>query len=322
MYWEYSDTDEKSYQQYVADLRQRLREAYRAATTQAEKARVRQKKNYDKLARASVLEVGDRVLVKRLAFDGRHKIEDRWEEEPYVICKQPASDVPVYTVSKEDGTGRTRTLHRNHLLPIGSLPVDFEDDNQALTPVDDAKEDSDEEEVYLVTAEEDHAGEDTTQSVAGRAEDAQTAEVDQSDIHSDEEEAAEEIDTFNDDLDHLEDGHISDTNSTQSEISNPEVQIDEHIEEMEAIADQDITNEVVMERPVPKPRQLRTRERRPPEFWRYGEFVSHQQVVPSQASSSNLMSTKSEQPSKNLDEELFTKLPKHRQTQILKLLLD
>ena len=166
----------------------------------------------------------------------------------------------MYTVSKEDGTGRTRTLHRNHLLPIGSLPVDFDDDNQAPTLVDDAKEDSDEDEVYLVTTEEDHAGEDTTQSVAGRAEDAQTAEVDQSGIHSAEEEAAEEIATFNDDFYQLEDGHISDTNSTQSEISNPEVQIDEHIEEMEAIADQDITNEVVMERPVPKPRQLRARK--------------------------------------------------------------
>ena len=29
----------------------------------------------------------------------------------------------MYDVQREDGVGRVRTLHRNHLLPIGELPI-------------------------------------------------------------------------------------------------------------------------------------------------------------------------------------------------------
>jgi hypothetical protein len=67
---------------------------------------------------------GDRVLVKIVAFEGKHKIADRWEEEPYQILRQPNPDVPVYVVKREDGTGRVRTLHRNLLLPIGYIDPD------------------------------------------------------------------------------------------------------------------------------------------------------------------------------------------------------
>lgn len=38
------------------------------------------------------------------------------------ICiTQPNTDIPVYTVRRKNGTGRTRTLHRNLLLPIGFI---------------------------------------------------------------------------------------------------------------------------------------------------------------------------------------------------------
>ena len=35
--------------------------------------------------------------------------------------------MPVYVVRREDGIGRTRTLHRNHLFPVSDLP--FTDHN-------------------------------------------------------------------------------------------------------------------------------------------------------------------------------------------------
>ena len=75
-----------------------------------------------------VLNVGDRVLVRRLAFQGRHKLADRWEEAPYTVQRQLNPDIPVYVLKREDGRGRERTLHRNHLLPIGSIPIPVEDD--------------------------------------------------------------------------------------------------------------------------------------------------------------------------------------------------
>ena len=33
--------------------------------------------------RGAVVECGDRVLVKIVAFDGKHKISDKWENDPY-----------------------------------------------------------------------------------------------------------------------------------------------------------------------------------------------------------------------------------------------
>ncbi|VDI33668.1 Hypothetical predicted protein [Mytilus galloprovincialis] len=71
----------------------------------------------------------DRVLVKILAFDGTHKLQDKWEEEPYVILDQPNTELPVYVVRKENGHGRKRTLHRNHLLPIGSINEELVEEN-------------------------------------------------------------------------------------------------------------------------------------------------------------------------------------------------
>ena len=39
----------------------------------------------------------------------------------YIVKDQPNPDIPVYIVQREDSSGRKRTLHRNHLLPIGYL---------------------------------------------------------------------------------------------------------------------------------------------------------------------------------------------------------
>ena len=59
-----------------------------------------------------------------MAHSGKHKIADQWEDDAYTVLQQPNSDIPVYVVSKEDGTGPKRTLHRNLLLPIVFLPID------------------------------------------------------------------------------------------------------------------------------------------------------------------------------------------------------
>ena len=69
------------------------------------------------------MEPGDRVLMKIVAHSGKHKIADRWKDDAYTVLQQPNSDIPVYIVSKEDGTGPKHTLHRNLLLPINFLPI-------------------------------------------------------------------------------------------------------------------------------------------------------------------------------------------------------
>ena len=76
---------ESSYTKYVSDLRSRLSEVFKIATNEADRARKRQKHNYDLRARGNILEKGDQVLVRILAFRGKHKISNRWEEHAYSI---------------------------------------------------------------------------------------------------------------------------------------------------------------------------------------------------------------------------------------------
>ncbi|VDI15681.1 Hypothetical predicted protein [Mytilus galloprovincialis] len=104
------------------EMQERLRKAYDTATRNIFAAQKRQKTHYDQKVKGAVLKPGDRVLVKTLAFDGKHKLADRWEDDPYRIISQPNYGIPVYVVQKENKEGRKRTLHRNLFLPIGDLP--------------------------------------------------------------------------------------------------------------------------------------------------------------------------------------------------------
>ena len=113
----------RTYEDYVNNMKLKLDEAYKLAGQNIGKAQAHQKREYDIKARGGTVQVGDRVLVKVVAFDGKHKIADRWEQEPYVVVEQPIKEIPVYIVKREDGNGLSRTLHRNLLLPIGQLPV-------------------------------------------------------------------------------------------------------------------------------------------------------------------------------------------------------
>ena len=68
------------------------------------------------------MEIGDRVLVRNLGLKNKHKLSDRWEEDPYVVVDQPNPDIPVFKVRPEKRNGRERVLHRNLLLPCNFLP--------------------------------------------------------------------------------------------------------------------------------------------------------------------------------------------------------
>ena len=53
-----------------------------------------------------------------LAFRGKHKIKDTFQEETYTVIEQPNDNIPVFCV-KSDTSCMLKTLHRNHLFPIG-----------------------------------------------------------------------------------------------------------------------------------------------------------------------------------------------------------
>jgi hypothetical protein len=106
---------------YVKNLRDKLTHAYQLATEASRNAQVRQKEGYDIKVRGATIQKGNRVLVKQVSFDGKHKLADTWEKVPYVVVDQANSAIPVFTVIREDGEGRTRILHRNLLLPVGFI---------------------------------------------------------------------------------------------------------------------------------------------------------------------------------------------------------
>ena len=117
-----------SYTDYVSELQETIKEAFDKVHINAEKSREKQKCNYDLKAQAAKLAVGDRVLLKILSHDGKHKLADKWSEDVYIVTEQPNSDIPVYKVKQEDDEGVEKTLHRNHLLHIGdSLSDDIKD---------------------------------------------------------------------------------------------------------------------------------------------------------------------------------------------------
>ena len=125
-------TNETTYSDFISSLRDKLQFAYQLASKRAGEARQKQKSFFDRGIRQVQLNTGDRVLVRKTAFKGKHKLANKWDREPYVITDQPNHDIPVFIVRKENGT-ETKTLHRNLLLPIGTLPITEED---PTTPIE------------------------------------------------------------------------------------------------------------------------------------------------------------------------------------------
>lgn len=122
---------------YVAKLKEDLQTAYNLATEVSNKRHQQNKKAYDKRLRFHKLEPGDRVLLKNLGLKGKHKLENRWYNVPYVVVDK-LPNLPVYRVKPLNVKGKVKTLHRDNLLPIGDrvrIPVQEEMENVPKRPV-------------------------------------------------------------------------------------------------------------------------------------------------------------------------------------------
>ena len=69
-----------------------------------EQARVKMKTAYDRNARAPKIFVGDKVLIKILMYEGKHKIQDRYEDDVYTVVGQPNIQIHVSDVRSDEGT--------------------------------------------------------------------------------------------------------------------------------------------------------------------------------------------------------------------------
>ena len=80
--------------------------------------------------------------MKIVAHKGRHKLQNKWEPEEYVVVEQPIAGTPVYRVQPVTGDN-IRTLHRNLLLPLGvKLEPDYNSDDSILEEDDSSSDES------------------------------------------------------------------------------------------------------------------------------------------------------------------------------------
>ncbi|KAK3700939.1 hypothetical protein QZH41_005654 [Actinostola sp. cb2023] len=120
-----SQQDDESYPDYVRKWKAAMTEAYSQALKSTSHSAQRAKQHYDKRIRSSVLEPGDRVLVRNLTpRGGPGKLRSYWEKDIHVVVRRKSPESPVYDLRPEGGRGRDRTLHSNLLLPCDYLPAD------------------------------------------------------------------------------------------------------------------------------------------------------------------------------------------------------
>lgn len=68
-----------------------------------------------------------------MGVSGKNKLGNKWSSLPYVVVsKMP--NLPVYRVKPEKGKGIVKTIHRNHLLPIGYLVRMREETDEKKVP--------------------------------------------------------------------------------------------------------------------------------------------------------------------------------------------
>lgn len=122
-------------QEYIRELKQRMKTAQDVVNKVTDKAREKMKTLYDKKAKAAKLEIGDKVLVRILRYDGKHKIADKFEADIYEVTNQQDEDIPVFEVKSPNGL--VKKLHRNHLYLLGFM--DNETQSEDKNKVEDEK---------------------------------------------------------------------------------------------------------------------------------------------------------------------------------------
>ena len=153
----------KSKQDYNDKLKEQLHTAYDKASKEAKHAGAKYKKYYDKKIRYAVLQPGDRVLIQNVGLQGRQKLADKWQKQPYIVTSQPIPDIPIYEVKRENGHSKPKLLHRNMLLPFVGLPCPT-DEEELGKPLRDRRKVAKELEREVKTTESDSSDDSSSDS--------------------------------------------------------------------------------------------------------------------------------------------------------------
>ena len=76
------------------------------------------KHNYDKVTSTVQLMLGDKVLKKADAFQGKRKVKDWWSKVEYEVICQVTNGVPSYQI--KDSSGNVKVTHCNQLFLLAT----------------------------------------------------------------------------------------------------------------------------------------------------------------------------------------------------------
>ena len=149
---------DSNHHHYMEKWKQGMEEAYQITRENAHKAATRSKRLYDSKVKSSVLQPGDRVLIRNMTpRGGPGKLRNHWEDVVHTVVRRVSEDIPVYELRPEKGKGRSRILHRNLLLPCDHLPLEMSVQPRAkkrtvetTEEVEQSEEEEDDDEYYPV----------------------------------------------------------------------------------------------------------------------------------------------------------------------------
>ena len=106
------DENTRTTDEYVTSLYDKLKLALASVRDTTILEAQRQKRHYNRKARAVELHPGDKVLVKLDAFRGQwQKLKNRWGDALYMVVKCVADGIPAYEV-QNDMNKKRQVLHR------------------------------------------------------------------------------------------------------------------------------------------------------------------------------------------------------------------
>ena len=97
--------------EYMSKLVTTLRSTFKAAREVTQEEAACKKRLYDRKTSVVTLKVGDIMLMRTDAFQGKRKIKDQWGDVMYMVVAQVDKSVPVYVVINHHC--RQQTLHCN-----------------------------------------------------------------------------------------------------------------------------------------------------------------------------------------------------------------
>ena len=100
---------------YTAKQADLIKRSHQIAQDRLRHAAQRSKARFDRRAKKRPLAVGSRVLLRERAFRKRHKLQDHFKEEPFVVVKCNADD-DLFLI-KPVGSGTEKWVNRESLIP-------------------------------------------------------------------------------------------------------------------------------------------------------------------------------------------------------------